>query len=502
MTLDRETGSAGDPSPAASAFDPRHFDRYLSVAPEAESFLAGLTTPRPVTVWSLDRRIDPGIVEATLTEAHGSRENPVARLGWRSMAWRLPDGARPGFGWLYRSGAIHVQEEASLLPVLLLDPRPGERVLDLCAAPGGKTAQISEALGGRGTVIANERNAYRTNALRDTVKRLGLLNVTTTVSDGRRLPTTIGTFDAVLVDAPCSSEGTRHGSGASYARTSSAFRDRLERVQLGLLFAAADLCRPGGRVVYSTCSFAPEENEAIVDRLLETREDIEVEPFEVPGLTTDPGLVCFESRRLRSELRGAIRLWPHRSGTGGFFAVRLRRTGGAPRVEPASIAEVERVPGLDRALEAVSAHFGWPASVFGGLRFFVRRRQLHALADDHVALGPPVPSTGGLPLGKVVPGHLQLSTSGILQFGRHATRHVLELSADEVRAYHQREEWSIPAARIALDQPDSTSRGRGAVIVRHDAVPLGRALLTRVNAEAYRVTSEYPVAWIPGGSGR
>ena len=212
------------------------------------------------------------------------------------------------------------------LMTLIMDPQPGDRVLDLCAAPGNKTAQIGVALGNRGTVVANDRNAGRLYALHDTIERLGLLNVSVTIHDGTNLPPAMGLFDHVLVDAPCSCEGTSRKHPSVLDQGPTARPGSLAGVQRALLHKAVDLCRPGGRVVYSTCTYAPEENEAVVDAVLRDRPNaFRIIPADVAGLDTAPGLTEWSGRRFQASLSGSVRLWPHANDTGGFYVAVLER---------------------------------------------------------------------------------------------------------------------------------------------------------------------------------
>jgi 16S rRNA C967 or C1407 C5-methylase (RsmB/RsmF family) len=215
------------------------------------------------------------------------------------------------------------------MPVRMLAPHAGHRVLDLCAAPGNKTVQLALVLGNRGTLIANDIKMVRLSAVHDQCRRLGLLNVSTTGHDGSVYPVDDAQFDRILVDAPCTAEGkARRG----YMRASKpGFRSWVAGQQRALLRRALELCRPGGRIVYATCTFAPEENEAVISDLLTTmdgRVRAIAPDFEVPGAA--PGLASFDGARYHRDLRHARRLWPQRTDTGGFFAVTLERIDAFP----------------------------------------------------------------------------------------------------------------------------------------------------------------------------
>lgn len=225
----------------------------------------------------------------------------------------------------HRETRVWLQNPSSMVPVVALGPRPGERVLDLAAAPGSKTLQLAAALRGEGELAAVEVVKPRFHRLRRNLEAAGAGWVKAYLQDGARAwryrP---DHFDRVLIDAPCSTEGRfRVDEPETFAYWSPAKIRSMAAKQTALLDSAVRCVRPGGVVVYSTCSFAPEENEAVVTRVLE-RHDLEVEPIEaeVPGAI--PGLGEWEGHVFDPALADAMRVLP--DGTWeGFFVVRLRR---------------------------------------------------------------------------------------------------------------------------------------------------------------------------------
>lgn len=460
--------------------------RYEPLVGDWDAFAAALARPS-VPCISVNRlRIAPARLEAMLREDGRAPQ----RIAWDGGAFRLPADARPGLWWQSQAGLYQGQEEASLLPVNLLDARPGERVLDLCAAPGGKTALIAIALGNRGTLLANDKDSRRLTAIRDKMKRLGLLNVTTTVRDGADFPLSAGPFDRVLADVPCSSEGTNFRNGASYLRTSEDFRRWIAGQQRALLRRAVALTRPGGRIVYSTCSFAPEENEAVVNAVLREAEGmLRVVPLPVEGLASSPGVVAWQGAEFHPDLRHAVRLWPHLSGTGGFFAVALERVAGAA-AQPAPAAELPGEP-LDGAEEIalILEHFGLPADAFAELTLLAKGDHAVAVADDHAPPPRPQPVSTGVPLFRMAGRWPKLTTSAALAFGAGATRNVVELDAAQSATYQARR--PVEPAGEQLSACD----GRGYVMLRHRGVALGLGLLRPGPSPV--IESEFPRAWVP-----
>ncbi|MGD8498070.1 MAG: RsmB/NOP family class I SAM-dependent RNA methyltransferase, partial [Chromatiales bacterium] len=236
--------------------------RYRPLIDDWAGFIDTMRRPLPACVWTNPLRARPEQLEPLLA-ADGLEPTPI---GWDPSGFRLRESDRFGTRWWYLAGLCHAQEEVSRVPVALLEPQPGERILDLCAAPGGKTAQIGIALLNRGTVVANDLTIDRMRPLRANLERLGLINISVTAHDGTAYPNAAGRFDRVLVDAPCSGEGTLRKRSTRHTPSGPEISRRFAERQAALLKRAVALCRPGGRIVYSTCTFAPEENERVVDR--------------------------------------------------------------------------------------------------------------------------------------------------------------------------------------------------------------------------------------------
>jgi 16S rRNA (cytosine967-C5)-methyltransferase len=194
----------------------------------------------------------------------------------------------------------------------VLDPRPGEHVLDMAAAPGAKTTHIAALMRGEGRVTAMERNAQRADALRANVERMRASNVDVITGDARDAPA--GPFDRVLLDPPCSDLGTLQARPDVRWRKSPEQVGELAALQRELLDAGLERLAPGGVLVYSSCTISPAENEEQIERLLADRPDVERD-----DLTTDRPEVAHPS------VPGYLQLLPHRDGADGFFIARLRR---------------------------------------------------------------------------------------------------------------------------------------------------------------------------------
>ena len=281
------------------------------------------------------------------------------RIPWFSgpgSAWEMPfeRGSAKGevkilMAALHETGRITRQEAVSMLPVLALDPIPGQIILDLCASPGSKTTQICEHLGESGAVIANEVINGRVNTLVTNVRRHAAKTVLVVHHDGRHIPKVPGTgFDGVLVDVPCTGSGTTRKNPDVWRKWRPSSGRSLHSLQYDLLSRAIAVTKPGGRVVYSTCSLDPIENEAVVSRVLADGK-VRVIPCgnSLSGVPSNPGMTNWQllnnrggldlepiseehllptkDKSITSQLNDCLRVWNDEIGGGGFFLAVLER---------------------------------------------------------------------------------------------------------------------------------------------------------------------------------
>lgn len=255
------------------------------------------------------------------------------RVPWCPSAFLLEGDERPGKHPYQPAGLYYVQDPSAMSAAELLGPQPGERVLDLAASPGGKTTHLASLMQGQGLLVANEIKTRRLNSLVVNAERWGAASIVVTNESPERLADHFGaSFDKVLVDAPCSGEGTfRRDMQARLDWSREAIAAYAEK-QTSILRVAAHLVRPGGTLLYSTCTFAPEEDEGSMERFLQEHAD-----FEVVVLSVQPGFIHGQPEWLeiaiagpippafKESLRGSVRLLPHRIPGEGHFVCLLRR---------------------------------------------------------------------------------------------------------------------------------------------------------------------------------
>jgi NOL1/NOP2/sun family putative RNA methylase len=243
----------------------------------------------------------------------------VEKADWNSNIYRLPETETPGKSMLHWMGEYYVQEESASIPVTVLQPEEGDKVLDMAAAPGGKTTQIASKINNNGLVIANDKSGNRMKSLHANVYRTGSACVAATNYDGRHIPKE-RKYDKVLVDAPCSGEAdrARRGESASIDEIKG-----LADLQKQLALKAANLVKDGGTIVYSTCTFAPEENEEVVKHVLEET-DLELRKAETEAEHAQ-GVTEFKDREYGDKMKKTIRVYPHHLDSGGIFIAKFRK---------------------------------------------------------------------------------------------------------------------------------------------------------------------------------
>ncbi|WP_153126391.1 RsmF rRNA methyltransferase first C-terminal domain-containing protein [Peribacillus tepidiphilus] len=251
----------------------------------------------------------------------------LEKIPWVKEGFFYKDEERPGKHPYHEAGLYYIQEPSAMAVGEMMDPQPGEKVLDLCAAPGGKTTHIAARMKQQGFLLTNEIHPARAKILSQNVERMGIKNAVVTNETPDRLAQRFPSyFDRILVDAPCSGEGMFRKDPQACAEWSLENVEMCAIRQIDILKHAANMLRPGGRLVYSTCTFSPEENEGVISQflMLDSRFEIEeVQVYEGFG----KGRADWISDGA-ANIDRTIRIWPHQvKGEGHYIAV-LRKTEG------------------------------------------------------------------------------------------------------------------------------------------------------------------------------
>lgn len=229
---------------------------------------------------------------------------------------------------LFQDGKVYIQNAASWLPVLALNPQPGEKILDVCAAPGGKTTHIAAATQNHASITANDNSRTRLARLQANCRRMQAHIDRFTLFEARNLTRKLPgeQFDRILIDAPCSGEGMMNlDNDKDFTMWSLAQIRRLQSLQKSIIRQAWQLLRPGGTLVYSTCTMAPEENEAVVDYLLRTHEDAELVTFKIDVPNQVPAVMEWSTKEFNEQIARCVRLKPSRDIEAFFVATLLKR---------------------------------------------------------------------------------------------------------------------------------------------------------------------------------
>ena len=407
-------------------------ERYRPYLPPADYVLllasAATSAPSAVRV-NLLKSSDPDRDIEIWAERYGWQTSPISFS--TSSRQVLSSVTAPGQTLEHRLGYYYVQDAASILPVSLFSTNATPKlVLDMAASPGGKTTQLVDHNLDQDFVIANDSSASRLSALRTVIQIWGSANHAITNFAGERLGDWFPqTFDRILLDAPCSMESLRVSASHPPRPITADERGRLASRQFALLVSAAKALKPGGELVYSTCTLAPEEDEAVVNALLELSPNaFQIDKFS-NNTTQAPGLKAFQDQTFHPSLENSWRVWPHIFETNGFFAVRLTKLAdfspGGAQAPARPFSATGFVPLPQKQLADFNAQI---EDLYGisltpqlnriGLVLHQRGDTLHLIPKAYIDHFQTLPYHSlGMPFGKVFHGKLSLSVDLVNRFG-------------------------------------------------------------------------------------
>ena len=353
----------------------------------------------------------------------------------------------------YHAGFTYPQDPSSMFAVEVLDPQPGETVLDLTAAPGGKTTHIAQRMKNTGVLMANDMDTRRLRALQSNLERLGVWNTIVVRMTPHKLSMAYPeSFDRILLDPSCSGEGllvTRDGQADYWSPKS---LKRYANDQISLLCSAFRLLKPGGRLVYSTCTLNAIEDDGIVERLMKKFPEAEIENVKVDGT---PEQIA--------NLKG-LRFWPHKTRTKGFFCIAITKTESLG-LDP--VGESQHFKSVKK--KQLLGYTKYVENTFGvelpDVRWILRDGHLFMISPELLGFDLPWKYSLSFPLLKV-DGDLKPTFSGAKWLALHAKKSVLELSRENVESVFERE---------ALQ---NVGDDRGLFLARYQNFPVGIAKCT------------------------
>jgi NOL1/NOP2/sun family putative RNA methylase len=339
-------------------------------------------------------------------------------------------------------GEYYIQGLSSMIPPLILDPKPGETVLDLCAAPGSKTTELAELMNNQGTLVANEIQLNRVKMLVYNLDRMNIANAGAIHTKGEWLSKHYsGHFDKILVDAPCSGLGIIQKKEEVSDWWSIERSGKLGDLQLRLLIAAIKMAKTGGQIVYSTCTLTIEENELIINKVLD-KYPVEIMEINLP-LKSHPAFTNHRGNKLNFELSKAKRILPWEADTDGFFVVKLQKTGETISPEQTippqkdnrffSINDREIKPLIGNLTE----EFHLPEEIFSEFQYLVKGNDIFIVSGEWSDPFPGHFQRIGTKLGVIDKNNrLTLHTQGAQLFHKHIKSNIYEIEdQDQLKKY-------------------------------------------------------------------
>jgi NOL1/NOP2/sun family putative RNA methylase len=223
-------------------------------------------------------------------------------------------------------GYFYIQEAASMIPPLVLEPKETDVVLDIAASPGSKTTQLAALMNNKGVLIANDYQIPRIKPLSLNIQRCGITNCIITLMQGQWFYNSNIKFDKILVDAPCSGTGTIRKSLKTLRIWNPNMVKRLSITQKQLIETAFNILKQNGTLVYSTCSLEPEENEAVVDFLINKYDNAQLEEIKINNLKRSEPILEFDNNKYNENIKNCLRIWPQDNDTEGFFVAKIKKS--------------------------------------------------------------------------------------------------------------------------------------------------------------------------------
>lgn len=408
---------------------------------------------------------------------------PVERIPWTQNGYFYSEDIRPSRCPFYQAGLYYLQEPSAMTPAACLPVEPGESVLDLCAAPGGKATALGAALNGEGLLMANDISNSRAKALLRNLELFGISNVFVANETPAHLAEQFPEFfHKILLDAPCSGEGMFRKEEALVKDWTPEKSHELSKIQRELILQSADMLRPGGLLLYSTCTFAPEEDEGTIGFLLEQRSDMELLPLpEYEGFSHGVP----EWGNGNNELKKCVRIFPHKMNGEGHFLALLKKQGQLDTVQQA--ASVRSNPNTQKWVELFFEEIG--LQTLGGRPFDWNRVETRG---DKVYYVPPVNTAfrglvflrNGLYLGDLKKNRFEPSQPFALALHKDDVKSIISLSVNDPRISRY-----LKGETLLIEDGESACK-KGWHLLCVEGYPLGFGKLVNNTLK-----NKYPAGW-------
>lgn len=430
------------------------YSRYKTIIPDFRDFMEFIKRPllQSFRVNTLKAKRDEILLLL--------KDLKIESLPFYGNGFLLQEKTRFGNHITHNLGMIYIQEIASMIPVVVLDPKPDEVVLDLCAAPGSKTTQIAQSMENSGLLVANEINRKRAQGLIHNIKRCGLLNEAVIILRGQRIDKILPDyFDRILIDAPCSAEGTIRKSKAVLYHWGLKNIQRMAKIQKGLIVSGFRALQPGGTMVYSTCTLAPEENEGVVAYLLDRFPEAEIMPITIPNFKIRPGITKWQGETFDKRLKSCARILPQDNDTAPFFIARIIKRGVFKR----RIDYMGKIEFEGSAVEHFYRRFGVDPKRFKGYSIFQNKGMSFISTPQVYSFWEVKTIRKGLEFGKIYGQEIKPDNDLIQVFGKKANRNYYEIKEHQLNKF-------LKGETIRIDSRPGISNGF--VIVTYKKMPI------------------------------
>ena len=443
---------------------------------EYEAFLESYTRPR-----TFGLRLNTAKISAA--EFEKIVPFPVTPIPWVKNAYFYPADVRPSRCPLYQAGLYYLQEPSAMTPASCLPAEPGDVVLDLCAAPGGKATALGSALKGEGLLVANDISASRARALLRNLELFGVTNsLIVNETPARLLERFPAYFSKILLDAPCSGEGMFRKEEALAKDWTPEKSRELSKIQRELILQAADMLRPGGLLLYSTCTFAPTEDEGVVSWLLENRPDMKL--LEIPQHSGfSPGIPGWGNGM--ESLKQCVRLFPHKIDGEGHFMALLKKDGTGDNIRESVKTRTD--PATEKWLRLFFDEIG--LRTLGGKPFDFSRVEtkgdkVYYLPPDSADFRGLVFLRNGLYLGDLKKNRFEPSQPFALALHKGDVEGTISLPVSDPRLERYLKGETLPIA------PGEAAHGKGWHLLCVEGWPLGFGKLVNQTLK-----NKYPAGW-------